>query len=297
MRKGLLTLSKRDFRVIKFLWKWKVATTAGIAFQFFPARAFITCYARLRKLEKAGYIDQIVIRRDSSRHYYWVVSKKGFHAIRDDIEGLKEDGFKSEHIEHDWLVSAFHLGNWARNSPNGVRFFSEQQLRRLSPELYPDWVPKSLKHRADGYWGVGPEKEIKSVAIEVELNIKDEASYFTATSFYADQEVVSRVVWVVRGGYFITKVRECARKASKSRHDIHNFVLEEDFRENSWEAKIIVGPDSGRSVSELLNSLLRPQQNMAETSLKFISRFPFLDTRICLGTSGTKPILPIPAPN
>lgn len=287
MYKGQRALQPIDLQILKFTWKWKCLSLSGIAAMFFGGRKISYCYVRLMRLKKAGFLERAVIYQKDGARYYWMLTKKGFQAIRSQIHGLKEDGFKSEHVEHDFLVSAFHLGEWAPHTPKNVNFFSEQQLRRLDPEAYPDWVPKSQKHRADGYWRIGSGENFRAVAIEIERNIKDERAYFEIASFYAEQKQVSNVLWVVDGTYFVRRIEECARKADKQRCGIHSFVLERQFLENGWSAPVIAGPGVGRSVSELLYGLVEIGANMPITSRGHVSSSPYLDARINLRKLGS----------
>lgn len=85
-----------------------------------------------------------------------------------------EVGYKSENKEHDFWVTAIHLGDWLYQIPIGSALCSEQQLRRLHRDHYPEWVPKSTDHRPDGWWNIncGRPNNKSLIALEVELSRK-----------------------------------------------------------------------------------------------------------------------------
>jgi len=72
--------------------------------------------------------------------------------VKPQISGIRENGFLSENLYHDHLVTSIHLGDSITETPKNLGFFSEQELRRIDPELYPEGIPNDEDHRSDGYW-------------------------------------------------------------------------------------------------------------------------------------------------
>ena len=70
-------VTARDRRILQFLWRWKLASTATLASQrFFPGCSIVRGYNRLLELKKIGLVechaDQKLL------NYAWMLSKKGF---------------------------------------------------------------------------------------------------------------------------------------------------------------------------------------------------------------------------
>ena len=49
-------LSDFDLKLLEFLWKWKVSTTAALSARFYPHKNLRRAYNRLLVLEKADLI-------------------------------------------------------------------------------------------------------------------------------------------------------------------------------------------------------------------------------------------------
>ncbi len=122
-------------KILHFLWRWKVATTAGLWKRFYPSLTLAAVYYRLWRMERAGLLD---CKTNSGLDYFWMLSKKGFEAIKQELPPLAEAGYRSEHWGHDLITSAIHLGDGLFNSIAGLEYWTEQELRRLDPEFYPD---------------------------------------------------------------------------------------------------------------------------------------------------------------
>jgi len=270
------------------LWKWKLLTTAAISARFFPNRYRSRAYNRLQDLKKHGLIEQRCDERGIRHH--WVLTRRGYGAVRSALPDLKEDGFKSEYPEHDALVTAFHLGDWLLGSPGGVRFFSEQQLRRLELREYPDWVPRTEVHRPDGYWGFSMGGAIVPVALEVELTRKSNQEYEDVGFFYDEQERVERVLWVVPTKAAADRIQANIIKAARARAHIHDFVILGQFRERCWDALIFQGPDQHQTVIELLSRLAGHPRKSNGTQPELSPARPVLDARKSYLKSRTKPL-------
>lgn len=237
--------------LLKFLWKWKLASTAAIAIRFFSHRKDPRSgYNYLCKLRLAHYL--ALRSEDEGRGFLWALDRAGFEAIRHHFPELREDGYKSEFRRHDWLASAFHLGDWLLAAPAGVQTFSEQELRRLEPEHYPLWVPRDPAHRPDGYWHRLDGNTPRTVALEMELNRKKSDAYQRVGSFYGESTQVARVLWVVPALSDATSVQTSLAKAPGARAGIHSFVILGSFLKQGWSATIESGPGKGLSCESFL---------------------------------------------
>ncbi len=160
-------ITARDHQVLRFLWKWKLASTTAIACRFFPKINLLSGLRRLQFLETDKYIKCIQISPEQG--HVWSLTDRGFKYIRHSLKDIEHMGYKSEHLLHDYLVTAFHLGEWLTKQPTKSENFSEQQLRRNTQSTWPIWVPKSLAHRPDGYSICTYQGQKMLVAFEVEL--------------------------------------------------------------------------------------------------------------------------------
>ncbi len=272
MAKKKVMPTERDLSLLEFLWKWKVVSTAALAARFFGDRAPETAYTRLWHLRRAGYL--AFIATGNAEAFVWSLTQNGFHAIRGRLPELDEEGFKSENVSHDHLVSAIHLGEWLKTIPAGSELTSEQEVRRFHPDCLPPWIPKTITHRPDGYSRLARHGRWLTIALEVELNQKKHSYYSWLAKFYDERQEISRVVWVVRPRPLADSIWRELKKAVGDRTALHGFVDLEDFQKMGWQAPILLGAEQGKPLSFLLNYGVQSSPNSDWT------RF-LLDTRKC----------------
>ena len=238
--------------LLKFLWRWKLVSTAALTTRFFShLKHPFSGYNYLSRLRDAGYVESHPVEKGDG--LFWSMGRAGYDAIRrDELPELKESGFKSEAKLHDWLTSAFHIGEWLVTGPAGVQVCSEQELRRLEPEHYPAWVPRDVGHRPDGFWHRIDRGEVRTIALEMELNRKRAAAYQGIGSYYGSAVQVGRVLWVVPTLTDAKSIAALLNEAPGARPQMHSFTLVDSFRKKGWSALIEVGPGQGYSVQSYL---------------------------------------------
>ncbi len=269
-------LTDRDFAIIKFLFRFKVATTSSIHKKFFPELVMHTSYIRLRTLEKSGYLQRATDNR--GRHFVWSLARGGFQTLKELWPMLKEQGFSSENIIHDILVTAAHLGEFLSKTPDHVDLFTEQELRRYDKTFYPEWVPASYRHRPDGYWRV----EKSTIALEVELSAKEKSKYRNVADFYRDYPSVANVVWIVGSANLIRYIDKAIKEALIDNPTVHSFMHLNDFLKDKWQAVFVAGPLKGHSISTILKHTAINQDQKFSPGL-------ILDTRKAPMKSPTSP--------
>ena len=271
MRKITLT-ENRDVPLLKFLWRWKLASTATLTQKFFAKLKPKTAYDRLLALKKSGFIRT---RSDQSEaKYLWTLDKAGFQAIRDTLPFLESEGYQSEHIGHDLLVSAVHIGDWLLRVPDKVEVFSEQELRTVHPDHYPTWLPHPATHRPDGYWRLPIGEKMATIALEVELNLKRNVDYEILGDFYAYHPEIIRTLWVTEDLTAAKKITHNIKQAIGSKPFTHDFVSLHDFKKSMWQSLILIGPEKDKSIARLL-------QIKNGTSVETFLPYFLLDTRKC----------------
>ncbi len=236
--------------MLKFLWRWKIATTAALTEKFFTTCQPRTAYRRLVALKKAGFIK---FRSDSYQEkYIWMLDKSGFQAIRESLPVLDAEGYRAEHIGHDLLVSAVHLGDWLSAMPERVEVFSEQELRTFHSDFYPNWVPHPTTRRPDGYWRLPIGESMATIALEVELSLKRNVDYEIIGEFYAYQSDITRTLWITEDVSAAKKISKNIKNTIGSKPFTHDFVSLDDYRKLMWQSPILIGPEKGKSISSLL---------------------------------------------
>ncbi len=237
-------------KVLGFLWQWKLATTAILSRRFFSSINAHSAYKRLRAIERKGLIQ--LNSEPSGDIFYWILTKKGYSAIKPHLPALEQEGYKSEYMFHDYMVLCFHLGDWLAGTPKGALFVSEQQMRRYEKPEYPSWTPKDHSHRSDGYWNVGG----KIVSLEVELTCKSEGDYYTVSKFYNRNDSIDSIFWLVPSTTIAKRILSYLESAQHERNAAHNFITMPDFKSNGWAATLAIGCEQGKTVREILGKWL-----------------------------------------
>jgi hypothetical protein len=193
---------------------------------------------RLRRLEKQKLIQALTVSYSKT---LWTLHKKGFSFIQSELPQMMSVGYKSEHPIHDHLVTAFHLGEWVNASPTGVEFVSEQQLRCLTPDLFPKCLPKSARHRSDGYWILNPVSgsNPRVIGLEVERNPKSLLTYQRYFDFYDEENSVESVLWLITSNPAERRIRNILASHQVIRKEIHYLITYQDFEKNGWNAKAV----------------------------------------------------------
>lgn len=270
MRKKTINLNPNDQALLAFLWRWKVATTATIGRAIYPNVKIATTYRRLMLLAYTGFIEG---KSDlTSRCHLWTLGRLGFDRLLRYLPELREAGYRSENLAHDLISSAAHLGEFLIHAPPEVALFSEQELRRFDTQFYPSWVPKSDRHRPDGYWYVPIGSPMAVAALEVELSLKDHVRYKAVADFYASEPSILRVLWITRTASMARGIQRTIIKQLRDRLSPHDFVSYPEFKSLGWNARIELGPDAGRPIANIVG-------NKAATSSQPVAAKLLLDVR------------------
>jgi len=249
-------LKERDFKMFRSLWKWKVQSTYAIGRKFFSDDKVFAAYIRLHRLKRDGYVQSIQIR-DSE--FAWTLTHKGFRQIFESLPFMSNEGFKSEYPYHDFLCSAFQLGEWLISPPEGARTFSEQQLRRIPEDNWPEWVPRTpdalqrnQKHRPDGYslFKIGNDQVV--AAFEVERSIKDADRYERVVNFYNQVSSITCILWLVESRNAVKSLERIFKRHGIEVWSRHHFILLEEFRAKGWMAQMNGGQFHGKTLGQLL---------------------------------------------
>ena len=250
--KNELILTDLDFHFLKTLWKWKLLTTKAIHSTCYRSLSLSYIYQRLLRFEKIKLIESI--SSWDQKVVVWQLADKGFQIILNELGQLHENGFKSENKEHDFWVTAIHLGDWLTGIPENCDLFSEQELRRCSTTAYKSWVPQSKIHRPDGWWHTHTDKsnDLNLISLEVELSKKSPVAYNDVGSFYSKEISVYQVIWFVKSHADANYIQRHIIRGCLHQGENHSFVLLDHFIQHQWQSKIFLGKNISSSLSSLL---------------------------------------------
>ena len=244
-------MNKQEQDILIDLWRWKLLSTAALTEMHFSKQQPSSAYNRLWRLRQEGLISTMHLSgKKTDRAFLWTLSPRGFKEILPLLDSMKEVGFRSECVQHDWLVTAVHLGEWLKGLPVGCEVFTEQELRRFHSSQYPNWIPKGDDRRPDGYWRIRKGHKFGTVALEVELSKKTPTEYRSIATAYDLEESIYRVVWVVKSKTISSTIEEQRGVGNSS--SCFSYILLSDFLEKGWDAKVYLGRDQGFSLRQLL---------------------------------------------
>lgn len=251
-------MNKQEQEILIDLWRWKLLSTAAITEMHFEKYRPSSAYNRLWRLWKEGLISTVHLSgKNIDSAFLWTLSPKGYKEIYPELEPPKDQGYRSECIQHDWLVAAIHLGEWLKGLPKECALFSEQQLRKLHVSQYPDWIPRRDDRRPDGYWRIRKGAKLGTVALEVERTLKSPTDYRSIAAFYELEEIIYRVVWLVQSRAIANRIEQ--NRGAINSNSFFSYVLISDFLKHGWDAKFFLGKDQGITVRELLNDPMQTQ--------------------------------------
>lgn len=271
-QKSNFQITSDDYKLLHFLWKWKLSTTVIMNKAIYKDRSANRCYRRLRSLEENKYIESIFSR--DRMVCLWQLTEKGYQELNFDDNEISQRGYKAEHPEHDFWASLIHCGVWIDQVPKNSDLYSEQQLRRFEIESYPKWVPHTKQHRPDGWWktDVANGNKESLIALEVEMTRKPTSSYYEVGDFYSNVIDVHQVIWIVRSESDANFILKNMIAGSSTQASEQSFLLFSQFIKDQWSAPILIGKNKGKSIKEILD----PQGNNAKS---LTTQHCLLDTR------------------
>jgi hypothetical protein len=202
-------------------------------------------------LENNKYVESFCSH--DGKRWFWQLTDKGYKVLNFSHQQIRQTGYKSEFKDHDFLVTLLHFSMWYTFSDEKSEFFTEQELRRIDVESYPNWVPHTIQHRSDGYFKIDlslPNNK-SLVAIEVELNLKSAQTYTDLGVFYSDILDISQVIWLVKTETDAKFIQRNLMKDSSTKAMEHSFYILDQWLQDHWLTKIMLGKDRNQT---LLNS-------------------------------------------
>lgn len=269
-----IKLSQKDFECLLFTWRWKLCTTALLKHAIYKEKSYYRTYRRLRDLAQAKLITALMSTDGNS--FVWSLTEKGFELLDDRLPELESKGFRSENRDHDFWVTAIHLGEWLDGIPKNCDLVSEQQLRHYKMSEYPSWVPRTSTHRPDGWWNInlGKPQNQSLVALEVEFSRKTAMRYKDASVYYSKTVKPYQVIWVVANHKDLNFIESAIKEASLSNAEEQSFLTIDQYIQLQWQSRIEKGKNQGKTLLDILGK--SPERSQRELS----GLFP-IDTRKC----------------
>ena len=290
MKKSKFSITDDDFKLLTNLWRWKILTTSMIHSSAYSHRSLSACYKRLNRLECYKYIESFSSR--DAKRWFWQLTDKGYRVLNFDESEIKQNGFKSEHKDHDFLVTLFHFGieqTLLLNSNSAI--YTEQELRRIEIENYPDWVPHTKQHRPDGYFkldrSLSNDKSL--VAIEVELNLKSAQKYFDLGQFYSDTLAIHQVLWLVKTETDAQFILNNLKKGSSQKETEHSFIILSQWFDQLWQTKIFIGKKQNQNIEFVIGTIQEPSTGSVPDKVLFEFRKKLINSTVI--TNQTKSLI------
>lgn len=267
MKKKFPVITDEDKKCFLILWQWKLLSTTALKTIVYKNKSLYRTYVKLLSFEKKGYLKSV--RSDDHQSSVWQLGDAGYEFIKGKIENTHEDGYKSEHKDHDFWVTAIHIGDWITGMPEKCGIFSEQQLRKIHGDSYPTWVPSLFQHRPDGWWSIGVDqpRDKTLIALEVELSKKSPMKYKLVGEFYSKFVSPYQVIWVVKSRSDINYIFNHLKSGSTTGASEQSFILLGDYIKSQWQSKIVDGKNLGKTLAEILR---KNDEKMAKPSSGFL---------------------------
>lgn len=263
MKKRQFKINDEDMNCLWMLWRWKLLSTSAIHQLAYSKRSVHGCYVRLLDLQDKDFV--ISTGSWDQKTIVWHLGDDGYEALSTQFKVTVENGFRSENKDHDFWVSAIHLGEWITETPDDCANFTEQELKKIDLANYPKWVPHTKEHRPDGWWkiGLGKHNRESLIALEVELSKKSPQDYSDVGAFYSNTIDVSQVIWIVRSESYKNYILNHLKKGSSTQASEHSFVLLDHYIQSQWHSQIIEGKHQGKKLIEILKVPMQLEGNQS----------------------------------
>jgi DNA-binding Lrp family transcriptional regulator len=185
-----MKLTQRDFRLFNLISTMAILTTAQLQRTFFNGIAMTTVLRRLRKLEKANYVQRIVGL--PAYEIAWALTQKGAKTIG--YESPKRN-FHHLSLTHDVKLTELRLTleshgvvqSWIPEHEIRSAMARKHGLRHLKGQVVPD-----------GIMSVSYKDVMESVAVELELHYKNQDRYKQIFQSYIWKENIKAVWYFVQ---------------------------------------------------------------------------------------------------
>lgn len=230
-----LYASHSDLKIMALIFKWKIAPMFIIKASLHRGEKEQTFEKRVHRLVRRGLIQKV---DHLGEFRFFQLTEKGFLRFKQTLDGLKEDGFASEAMGHDFLSLAMQLGAWAHAKPKSVEIVSEQEMRRFNVSELPSWLPSLDGHRPDGFTRFKHGNKSRILAYEIEINAKHSERYISVMQYYNRRSDIDLVLWLVKNNSHRKLIIDTCVYVDKVSLSKHAFILLDDFKSSHWDAMV-----------------------------------------------------------
>ncbi len=271
-------LSKLEFEIIEFVWRWKVAPNSLVKEVLMKHKTEWQAYKIIRKLKLDGILEEIP-KSKFINHRLLCVTELGFDiflAHRDFIEKFR---FRVHAPAHDYLATALQLSCLLKKTDANIKVFSEQELQTLPKKALPENLQIELSssntfgnfcHFPDDVTSfVSGDREL-NIGYEVEINLKPEERYKKMNLFYTsiifDCVKVEWVVILTRAPWIAKKIHGSLSNDDGNRRYFPkiSYVLIDEFIKLGSDSEIFAGDFKSQSLRKVHENLWQTLGNSVE---------------------------------
>lgn len=228
----MIKLTKRDQELLNGLTQYGMFSTKTIIEMYFKGINFSTVLRRLRKLEAENFIKRV--GKLETNEFLWGVTSKGGDTLGQEF--FKTHWSKSM-LEHDHKLVALRLHleqlgiskSWIPEHQIRSSIYKKYSLRDAKDKLIPD-----------GLMEASVTNYSETIAIELELNLKNKARYKKMIYAYQGKDNLHAVWYIVSSRSILNCLKyywnKCRSNYSKVRV---YFSLLEDIQNIGVNAKMI----------------------------------------------------------
>lgn len=198
-----MVITNRDLELFRKLSEYGMLSTKQINILCFSSIALTTVLRRLRLLEKNKYVQRMLGLE--SQDVLWILSTKGAEEACVDIP---KRHWSKNLLEHDFKLLSLRLAleecglvhSWRPEHSIRAGIFRNNDFRTAKEKLIPD-----------GLMAVEVDKKRLTLAIELELTLKNKEKLRKTLSRYKRQEGIL-------GVWYIENRKHCLNEVSKENH-------------------------------------------------------------------------------
>lgn len=228
----MIKLTKRDQELLNGLAQYGMFSTKTIIEIYFKGINFSTVLRRLRKLEAENYIKRV--GKLETNEFLWGVTSKGGELVGQEF--FKTHWSKSM-LEHDHKLIGLRLHfeqlgvskSWIPEHQIRSSIYKKYSLRDAKDKLIPDGLMEaSVKNYSE------------TIAIELELNLKNKARYKKMIYAYQGKNELHAVWYIVSSRSILNCLKDYWNKCRSSYSKVRvYFSLLEDIQTLGVNAKMI----------------------------------------------------------
>lgn len=243
----MANVTKRDEALIKRIAELGMLSTNQISELFFEGVTNTTVLRRLRILEASQLLRRVVGL--DTKECLWIVTASGAQMVNVKIVKTK---WSKHMIEHDHKLISLRLllekvgvaRGWMPEHEIRSHMFKKYGLREIKNKIIPD-----------GFIGIEVNGKMESVALELELTLKNKKRYRNIIGHYQNKENLYAVWYIVPTSSMIKSIKATWNKHASSYSGVKVYFSGlNELMKNPLEANLI-GLNSVIKLSELFAPL------------------------------------------